>query len=182
MKLEAKKFYSLTVRPTVIVSTISASYISNAAPFSFNSPISIDPPLFGISSQVTHDTWRNIKENGEFVINLAGAEFGPLMKILEKDFPYAVSEIKEAGLTEEKSKLVRPPRIKEAFGWLECRMNHNVLLGDHVWICGDVLLAEVREELYDDVLNVEKARPLSHIFKDYFVCDMKRTRFERAKK
>jgi flavin reductase (DIM6/NTAB) family NADH-FMN oxidoreductase RutF len=182
MKLEENKFYSLTVRPTVVVSTISPSGISNAAPFSFNSPVSIDPPLFGISSQVTHDTWKNIRENGEFVVNLVGARFGPLLKILEADYPYEVSEIGEAGLTEEKSKLVKPPRIKEAYGWLECRMNHNVSLGDHVWIVGDVLLAEVRDELYDTVLIAEKAHPLSHIFKDYFVHDMKRSQFERAKK
>jgi len=58
-------------------------------------------PLFGFSSNTKHDTWRNIKENGEFVINLVGGEnFGPLVSTLERDFPYEVSEINEAGLTE----------------------------------------------------------------------------------
>jgi len=52
-------------------------------------------PLFGFSSNTKHDTWRNIKENGEFVINLVGGNVGPLMATLERDFPYEVSEIKE---------------------------------------------------------------------------------------
>jgi flavin reductase (DIM6/NTAB) family NADH-FMN oxidoreductase RutF len=182
VKLELQQFYKLLVRPTVVISTISAHGISNAAPFSWNSPMATKPePLFGFCSGVTHDTWRNIKENKEFVVNMVGEDFGPLMEIMERDFPYEVSEIKECGLTEIKAYHIKPPRIKEAFGWLECRMiNHISLSERNVWIIGAILEAEVKREAYKDVVDVAAAKPLNHIWGEAFVKDMKITKYKRA--
>ncbi|MFQ6135594.1 MAG: flavin reductase family protein [Candidatus Hydrothermarchaeales archaeon] len=180
MKIKGPGYYKLLPRSVVVVSTISENGISNAAPFSFNSPISINPPIFGISCQPTHDTWRNIRENGEFVVNIVGQDFGPLMHILEQDFPYGVSEIKEAGLTEEESKKVKPPRIKEAYAWFECKMESSLEVGDHILIAGRVLEAEIRDEFFDKVVNVEKAEPLGHISGPFFVAGMEMRRFKRA--
>ncbi|MFB0551145.1 MAG: flavin reductase family protein [Nitrososphaeria archaeon] len=182
MKLDLKGYYKLLVRPTAVISTSSPNGVSNAAPFSWNSPIAIKPvPLFGFSSNVNHDTWRNIKENGEFVVNLVGEDFGPLMEVMESDFPYEVSEIKKCGLTEIKSNHVKPPRIQEAFGWLECRMTQYVSLSErNVWIIGEVLEAEVKDEAFDDVVDVEKVKPLNHIWGEAFVTEMRITRFKRA--
>jgi flavin reductase (DIM6/NTAB) family NADH-FMN oxidoreductase RutF len=182
VKLNLKEFYKLLVRPTVVVSTVSPNGVSNAAPFSWNSPMATEPvPLFGFSSNVNHDTWRNIKENGEFVVNIVGEAFGSLMKIMEKDFPYEISEIQKCGLTEIKANCVKPPRIKEAYGWLESRMTHHVLLSDrNLWVIGEVLEAEVKDEAFDWVVDVEKVKPLNHIWGEAFVTNMKITKFARA--
>jgi flavin reductase (DIM6/NTAB) family NADH-FMN oxidoreductase RutF len=182
MKLNLSEFTKLLVRPTVVISTISTNGVSNAAPFGFNSPVATRPkPLFGFESNVNHDTWRNIKLNGEFVVNLVDESFGPLMEIMEKDFPYEVSEIKECGLTEVKANHVKPPRIKEAFGWIECRMTQHVELSERaVWIIGEILEVEVSNEALDKTLNVEKVKPLNHMWGEYFVTEMRRTKFKRA--
>jgi len=179
LRLDSKEFYKLLVRPTVVISTISPNGVSNAAPFSWNSPMASRPqPLFGFSSNVKHDTWRNIRENGEFVVNLVGEDFGPLM---ERDFPYEVSEIKECGLTEVEAKHVKPPRIKEAYGWLECGMRGCVSLSErNVWVIGEVLEAEATDEALKEVVDVERVKPLNHIWGEAFVTDMRITRFKRA--
>jgi len=182
MRIESRAYPKLIVRPVVVVTTISEEGIPNAAPFSFNSPISFDPPLYGFSCSPEHDTWKNIQKNGEFVVNVVGKDLGDLMHILEKDFPYGVDEIKEAGLTEEKAKKVKPPRIKEAKAWMECKMERSIELGDHVWIVGRVLEAEVKDEFWDEVINVEKAELLCHISGESFAVDMKRARYKRAKR
>ncbi|MFQ5711130.1 MAG: flavin reductase family protein [Candidatus Geothermarchaeales archaeon] len=174
-------FYKLTVRPTVVITTVSKNGISNAAPFSWSSPLSIEPPLFGFSCNEKHDTWRNIRENKEFVVNLVGEAFGPLMHILEMDFPYEVSEIGKAGLTEEKSRRVQPPRIGEAFAWLECKMIDHLQVANYIWIVGEILEVEAKPGSVDEVLNVEKVKPLNHIYGGYFVTEMKTTKFKRAK-
>jgi len=182
MKLDLKDYYKLLVRPTVVISTISQKGVSNAAPFSWNSPMATKPtPLFGFSSDVNHDTWRNIKENGEFVVNLVGEDFGPLMEVMERDFAYEVSEIEKCGLTEIEADNVKPPRIQEAYGWLECKMTQHISLSErNIWIIGEVLGVEVKDEAFDDVVNVEKVKPLNHIWGEAFVTKMKRTRFKRA--
>ena len=182
MKLDSKDFIKLLVRPTVVISTISPNGVSNAAPFSFNSPLATRPkPLFGFESNVNHDTWRNVKENGEFVVNLVGERFGPLMETMERDLPYEVSEIEECGLTEAKANQVKPPRIKEAFGWIECRMTQYMTLSERaVWVIGEILEVEVKDEALDEVLDVEKVKPLNHIWGEHFVTEMRRTKFNRA--
>jgi flavin reductase (DIM6/NTAB) family NADH-FMN oxidoreductase RutF len=180
MRLKEKEFYRILVRPTVVITTISNNGIPNAAPFSWNSPVSAEPALFGFSCNRKHDTWRNIKENHEFVVNLVGENFGPLMYILEQDFPFGVSEIEKANLSEMKSMKIKPPRIREAFGWLECKVEHFFPVANHIWIVGKVLENDVKDEYMEEVLNVEKAKPLSHIFGEYFVTEMTKRKFRRT--
>ena len=180
MKMNPPQFYKLLLRPVVVISTVSKNGISNAAPFSFNMPISFVPPIFSFSCNPAHDTWKNIKEGGEFVANIVGEDFGPLMQILEKDFPYETSEITEAGLTETKSNHIAPPRIKEAYAWLECKMIHNVELGDHIFIAGEVLEAEIKDEFIDKTVILDKAKPLSHVAGPFFGVGSKPVDFKRA--
>lgn len=176
LKLTGKEFYKVSVRPTVVITTISGKDIPNAAPFSFTSPMASEPPTFGFACNMKHDTWRNIMENGEFVVNFIGEEFGSLIHILEKDFPYEVNEIEKAGLTMKKSKVLRPPRIKEAYAWFECkRVNHL-----STWIVGLVLEAEIKDGFLKEVVDVAKAKPLNHVYGEYFVTEMAIRRFKRA--
>jgi len=138
-------FSKMLMRPCIVVSTISDNGVSNAAPFSFNSPATTKPPMYGFCCEVEHDTWRNIRANGEFVVNLVGASFGNLMEPLSRDLPYGESEILECGLTEVPSKRVKPPRIGEAYGWMECRedqvrssiisQNHTRIINDTTFAC-----------------------------------------------
>ena len=112
---------------------------------------------------------------------MVGENFGNLMETMERDFPYEVSEIKECGLTETRANHIRPPRIQEAFGWLECRMTQYISLYErNVWIIGEVLQVDVRDDAFDNVVDVEKVKPLNHIWSEAFVTRMKRTRFKRA--
>jgi flavin reductase (DIM6/NTAB) family NADH-FMN oxidoreductase RutF len=174
-------FYRLVARPTVVVTTVSKRGVPNAAPFSFNSPMASRPrPLYGFCCETSHDTWKNIQLNSEFVVNLVGADFGPLMKAMERDYPYEVSEITECGLTEERSVAVKPPRIGEAYGWIECKMREHVELSERsVWIIGEVLQAEAKEGFFDGVLNVERANPLFHLWDDKFLTEAKMAIFPR---
>jgi flavin reductase (DIM6/NTAB) family NADH-FMN oxidoreductase RutF len=183
MELERKAFPKLLVRTVVVITTISEQGIANAAPFSFNSPISFDPPLYGFSCNPAHDTWRNIQANGEFVVNIVGKDLAGVLHILETDYPYEDSEIAHAGLTETQAKVVKPPRIKEALAWLECTLEHTVELGDHIWITGGVVAVAVKDEFWKEAgwLDVEKAKLLCHLTGESFVVDMKEATYKRAK-
>lgn len=173
-------FNRMLSRPCIVVSTISNNRVSNAAPFSFNSPATTKPPTYGFCCETTHDTLRNIRENKEFVVNLIDESFGPLMRDLARDLPYGVSEITETGLTEVSSKTVKPPRIGEAYGWIECRLKEIIELSPHaVWILGDVLLSEIRSDSYTSVVDVEKVKPLHHIWGEDFVVGGTPKKYER---
>jgi flavin reductase (DIM6/NTAB) family NADH-FMN oxidoreductase RutF len=180
MEIMSVDFSKMLLRPCIVVSTISENGVSNAAPFSFNSPATTKPPMYGFCCEVEHDTWRNIKANGEFVVNLVGESFGPLMEPLSRDLPYEVSEISEFGLSEVPSKMVKAPRIGEAYGWMECRMSSFEELSTRaVWVFGEVLCSEIRQDAFDDVVDVENVKPLNHISGEIFVVEMYKTRFQR---
>jgi flavin reductase (DIM6/NTAB) family NADH-FMN oxidoreductase RutF len=173
-------FNKMLHRPCIVVSTISSNGVSNGAPFSFNSPGTTKPPTYGFCCEVEHDTLKNIRENNEFVVNLVGEDFGPLIKDLARDLPYGVSEIIESGLTEVPSKKVMPPRIGEAYGWLECRRTKIVDLSPRaVWIFGEILVSEIKREAFDEVVDVEQVKPLHHIWGEDYVVGGSRKKYER---
>lgn len=86
----------------------------------------------------------------------------------------------KAELTEMKSSKVKPPRIAESFGWLECLMVNHIEVFNYIWIIGQVLEVEVKKGNMNEVLDVEKVKPLNHIFGKSFVTEMKMTQFKRA--
>ena len=49
-----------------------------------------------------------------------------------------------------------------------------------IWIVGEILEVEVKDDAINEVVNVEKVKPLNHIWGETFVTDMKPTKFKRA--
>ncbi len=182
MLLDAEKYYTLLVRPVIVVTTVSAEGKVNAAPFSFCSPISFSPPLFGFSCNPAHDTWANVQETKEFVVNVASYELGDYMHVLEQKFPRGVNELEKAGLKELPSRHVTPPRVEKCLAWIECKLVEELTkeIGDHIWVVGEVLCAEVDDEYWDGVVRAEKM--LLHISGEYFAQEAKVTKYKRAKK
>lgn len=164
-KIDSKNAYRiLAPRPTIIVTTISSKDQVNAAPFSFTMPVSMDPPLVAFASVPTHDTYRNLVERGEFVVNIPTEEILEKLWITSGKFPYGVNEIEKAGLTQISSNEVAPPKIEECVAHLECRIQWIKEAGDHNIIVGKVINAEVKENsMKDGLLNVEKIKPVLHL-------------------
>lgn len=156
MQIDLSKWYrTLAPRTTVLVSTVDKQGNSNAAPFSFVMPVSVNPPVIAIAMVATRHTLANIRETGDFVVNVPGEKILSKLWICGKSLPKGMSEIKEAGLTEEKAGQVSSPRIKEALAWYECKLRAEIEAGDHLIILGDIVAAQTSEQ--------EEAQPLLHI-------------------
>jgi len=165
MKLELEKWYKLlSPRPAVIISTVNRDGETNAAPFSFIMPLSSNPAMVAFASAPEHHTVRNIKETGDFVVNIPGADIIDKLWICAKSFAYGVSELEKAGLTAEKAESVKSPRIAESIGFFECRLSRIEEIGCNVFIIGDVLSAEIKDVfLKKDNYDIKRANPLTHI-------------------
>lgn len=154
----------LAPRPTIIVTSINKKGEVNAAPFSFTMPVSMDPPLVAFASVKTHDTYKNISETGEFVINIPNEDILKELWITGEKFPYGVNELEKAGLTQLESKTVIPPKIEECIAVIECKVHWIKNAGDHDIIVGEVLDVSVRaDSLKDGLLDVEKVKPVLHV-------------------
>jgi len=79
-----------------------------------------------------------------------------------------VDKFQETGLTPIPSKVLRPPRIKECFGHMECRVIQEHTCGDHTLFVGEVVAATANKEVLDNgSMNSLKAQPIiqkNHIY------------------
>lgn len=160
----------LAPRPTIIVSTVNNKGEVNAAPFSFTMPVSMDPPLIAFASVRTHHTYKNIKETGEFVVNIPNEDILKELWITAEKFPQNINEIEKANLTSKPSKMVSPPKIDECIASIECKVQWIKRAGDHDIIVGESLHVEIQENiLKDGLLDVEKVKPILHVGGTNFV-------------
>ncbi len=150
MELKTENFYRIVApRPTVLISTTDGVN-SNAAPFSFVMPVSVKPALIAFSCGHGKDTLANIRKTKEFVVNVPSSEILDAVWVCSKKFPNDVNEIIKSGLTERKSKKIKPPSIDECIAWFECKLEFEKDMGDHVLIVGEVLNVEVIDEISKD--------------------------------
>jgi flavin reductase (DIM6/NTAB) family NADH-FMN oxidoreductase RutF len=129
-------------RPIAWVSTISASGLLNLAPFSFFNAVCVKPPLLvfapgmrvpkkseaaadeaaGHPGVHTKDTLRNIRETGEFVVNIVTYELAEAMNLTSGEYEATVNEFELAKIASAPSKIVRPARVAESPVSFECKL------------------------------------------------------------
>ena len=144
-------------RPIALATTVDGSGRVNAAPFSFFNAVSSVPPVVvlgispGASSEGGYkDTERNIRDSGEFVVNLVDEALAERMNICAVDFPAGTGELNAAQLTPLPSVGVRAPRIGQSPVSFECRRITGVSLGPRSMIeIGRVIHIHIRDDLVD---------------------------------
>ena len=150
---------TVTPRPIAWIVSQNTQGQLNAAPFSFFNAFSGDPPVVGIGIGSHEpgrpkDTRRNIRETGEFVVNLVSEEAAAAMNITAIEFEASVNELEEAQLKTIPSVYVKPPRITISPVAMECELMQIVELGpNNGLVLGRVLAMHVRDDV---VLNQGK--------------------------
>jgi len=141
-------------RPIAWVSTRAADGTANLAPFSYFTALSSAPPLVGFAvvdrEGDPKDTLRNVRETGEWVINVVDEPRLPAMAVTAGEWPRGTSEFTEAGLTPAPAERVRAPRVAESPLQLECRLHREVRLGNCTFVVGEVLVARVDDAVLTD--------------------------------
>lgn len=144
-------------RPIAWVVTQDPQGRRNAAPFSFFGLMSGSPPLIcigvGAKDGQPKDTGLNLKEGGEFVVNLVSRELLPAMNVTAIEFGPEVDELAMAGLETAPSLHVKPPRIAASPAAFECRTSQIIEIAPNRWlIVGIPVAAHIRD---DAVISAE---------------------------
>jgi flavin reductase (DIM6/NTAB) family NADH-FMN oxidoreductase RutF len=118
--------------------------------------------LVCVASAKRRDTLDNIRETGEFVINLPGTDLSDKIVPTARYLPPEDDEFTYAGLEEHPSKSIKAPGVKGCYAWMECTLEKLYEEDQYVLIIGKVVRLEVDDSVYkkDGHLNVEAARPL----------------------
>ena len=127
----------------------------------------------GVAPQrYSHDL---IAGTGEFVVNVPPISLEKEMHYCGTESGRRVDKFEETGLTAIPSLKVKPPRIKECFSHMECRVAQSLVCGDHTLFVGEVVATTADSGVMKGgALDVLKARPIvqkSHVY--YTVTDEK---------
>lgn len=155
MKHEIIEFKEKTIvyltppSPVVLVSTLSPNGNLNLAAFGQFTNCSDFPPMLCISITKESDTFKNIIESKEFVVGIPTPSIANQVSASGERLPREESEFVLTHLTPTKSKFINPSRIKECQINFECRFSWEKNCGDHHIIVGEVILAEIPEDIYN---------------------------------
>ncbi len=147
-------------RPIAFASTIDREGRVNLSPFSFFNLFSTQPPIviFSPSRRVrdgsTKHSLENVLEVPEVVINMVSFSMVEQTSLASTEYEKGINEFVKAGLTQEASVLVKPPRVAESPAALECKVNQIISLGEqggagNLVIC-EVLLIHLKEDIFDE--------------------------------
>jgi flavin reductase (DIM6/NTAB) family NADH-FMN oxidoreductase RutF len=161
--LKPPDFYHILIsaigpRPIAWVSTLSKSGQPNLAPFSFFTVVSAQPPQLGFSpgprrtpqGHVTKDTLRNIRDSGEFVVNIVTEDVAEAMNLTSGEYEHSVNEFELAKLNQRSSQNVRAPQVAESPVSFECKLRQILDFGDPPtgsFVIGEIVSVHIEERV-----------------------------------
>ena len=184
---------AITPRPIALVSTIDEDGNKNLSPFSFFNVFSINPPILAFSpvrrvrNNTSKHTLNNVKKIKECAIALVTEEIAQQVSLASCDFDNKTNEFKKAGLTEIKSEIITPSRVKESPINFECKVNDVIILGDeggagNLVIC-EVLKIHIQENILseNDTIDPFKLNIVSRLGGSWYGRTTKESLYKIAK-
>jgi flavin reductase (DIM6/NTAB) family NADH-FMN oxidoreductase RutF len=191
-RLDSASAYKLFItaivpRPIGWISTLSKDGVANAAPFSWFNAVCGDPLMVmaavGKRKGAAKDTTTNIRDTGEFVVNVATESNAAKMVQSSADYPASVSEFDAAGLTPLPSQRVKPSRIAESPIHIECALEQIIALGNNATdlIIGRCLMLHIDPAVLaeDGMVDVAKLRPIARLGRDEYAVIADTIRYPR---
>lgn len=136
-------------RPIAWLSTLDRDGVGNLAPFSYFNVVSSSPPIVMVSfsPKGKKDSLANIRDRGEFVVNVATHHLRHTMVSSAADLEHGIDEAEALGLQTVPSMAVSPPRIREASAALECHVHEVIPVFDSTLVLGRVLHVHVEDRV-----------------------------------
>ena len=180
-------------RPICFASTLDKKGNPNLAPFSFFNVFSSNPPIAVFSPSRSgrtgkhKDTFNNIQEINEVVINLVDFKMVEQMSLASSPYEPKVNEFIKSGFTPIKSELIKPFRVKEAPIQMECKVIEIKKLGDNngagnLIIC-KILKMHISEDILDNnqMIDQEKIDLVARMGGDWYCRTDKKSMFKITK-
>ncbi len=159
---------SIGPRPIAFASTVDKDGNRNLSPFSYFNVFSTHPPIAIFSpaksgrTNTQKNTYENVKETMEVVINVVNHDIVQQMSLSSTAYAKGVDEFVKSGLTPIDSEMVKPARVKESPVQLECKVREVVELGDeggsgNLIIC-EILMIHIDDAVLDEEGGIDQTK------------------------
>jgi flavin reductase (DIM6/NTAB) family NADH-FMN oxidoreductase RutF len=148
-----------------IITTVDSAGNVNAATFGTCTRVIHEPVhvLFATTAQPLSDTYSNVCDSGQFVVNPLSFDDRLLEQARIVGFPFRkeVNELERAGLSTAPALVVDPPRVADCKSHFECEVAWTKTFLDRAIVCGRVVAVSIDEDCYDPkgLVVWEKLRP-----------------------
>lgn len=156
-KIEVKITTLTNPRQTVLV-TCRYEGKDNMITLDWHMPLSFYPMMYAISVGKTRYSLELIRQSGCFVVNFMSKEFEKEVLFCGRHSGKKKDKFKETGLTKEEAEKINCPRMKEALGFLECKVVREIEAGDHLLLMADVVHSGLKK----------RGKRLFHLWGDKF--------------
>ncbi len=129
---------------TVLV-TCRSEGKDNIIAVAWHTTLSHNPEMYAIVIGKTRFSYELIKKSEVFCINFMPAALKKQIVFCGSESGRSIDKFRESGLLKEECEKISCPRIKQALGFLECRIEKTVEAGDHVIFLGKVLNSKLKK-------------------------------------
>ena len=138
---------------------------ANFAPVTWATPLSSDPPLYGVCLSPRTHTHRLLLAAGEFTVNFLPRAEQPLVARLGALSGRDLDKVKELALALEPGRAIGAPGLAASYVFAECLLVERHQLGDQTLFVGSVQRVQARPGAFDEggVLRLEAAAPLLYL-------------------
>lgn len=155
--------------PAVMV-TCGDMQNSNIITVAWTGILNTNPAMVYISVRPTRYSYKLIKENNEFVINLTNKKLTYATDWCGVRTGAQYDKFKEMNLHKEKAQFVRCPLIKESPVAIECKVKDIVPLGSHGMFVAEVLSIDADEKYIDEngAFDISKCELIAYANGGYY--------------
>lgn len=138
---------------------------ANFAPVSWTTPLSSDPPLFGVCLSPTTYTYQLILTTGEFTVNFLTEEHAALADRLGRASGRATDKVRALSLALAPGEALATPLLAAAYAAAECALVERHHVGDQTLLVGEVHQVHAAADAFDasGVLRIDRVNPLLYL-------------------
>lgn len=137
----------------------------NAMAVAWHAPVSMSPPLYGISIALQRYTYQLIIDSGEFVINFIPLDLAKIIAAVGGSKGSAIDKFERFNIQKQKSLVTSVPIIKGAYAAYECKLFDQKTFGDHEWFVGEIVASHIDKKAFAEsgILDTEAVQPALYL-------------------
>ena len=144
VEVDLTKYPLITYPKMSVIATCGRENV-NGITLTWHTPISRNPPLFGISIAPKRFSYDIIKNEREFAVNFMELNHWRDLHYIGTHSGRKVDKFVELGLVLEDCSSIKTKRIADSYAILECSLHDEFELGDHTLFLGEVKKALIEE-------------------------------------
>jgi len=137
----------------------------------WHAPISLQPPLYGVSISPKRFTYQLIADSKEFGINFLPFEAAELVASVGGSKGSEVDKFQRFNIAKNKPVMTAVPILEAAYAAYECQLVDDRSYGDHRWLVGEIVAVHWLEEVFtpDEVIDLDKVSSILYLGNELYV-------------